>query len=76
MTGSREVMRRLSPILERRSVRRFKPEPVSRKLLNVVIKAGQRAPTSCGAQFYSLIEVNDFRKRKAIIKTTGRNRAL
>jgi len=66
----------LSSLLERRSVRRFKPKPVSRKLLNVMIRAGQRAPTSCGTQFYSLIEISDVRKRKAIIKITGRNRAL
>ncbi|MEM3004763.1 MAG: nitroreductase family protein, partial [Candidatus Bathyarchaeia archaeon] len=76
MTDSQGIVGMLSPILERRSVRRFKPKPVSRKLLNLVVKAGQRAPTSCGAQFYSLIEIDDARKRKAIIKMTGRNRAL
>lgn len=38
--------------------------------------AGQRAPTSCGVQFYSFIEVDDMRKRREIVELIGRNRAL
>lgn len=42
----------------------------------MIIRAGQRAPTSCGVQFYSFIEIDNVRKRRAIFDLAGRNRAL
>jgi nitroreductase len=66
----------LNTILERRSIRRFAKRPVSQKTLKTIIAAGQRAPTSCGTQFYSFIEVRSMAKRKAITELVGENQAL
>jgi nitroreductase len=63
-------------ILERRSVRRFTQRAVSGKLLKTIVKAGQRAPTSCGIQFYSFIEVSDRRKRRLINNLVSENQVL
>jgi len=71
-----EVKTMLRPILERRSVRRFTKRAVPENLLRIIARAGQRAPTSCGTQFYSFIEIRDARKRRAIISLLGRNQTL
>ncbi len=66
----------MNTILERRSIRRFAKRPVSQKTLKTIINAGQRAPTSCGTQFYSFIEVRSMTKRRAITELVGENQAL
>lgn len=71
-----ETVTLLRSILERRSIRRFTKRPVSEKLLKLIVRAGQRAPTSCGAQFYSFIEIKDLKKRRAIIALLGKNQTL
>lgn len=66
----------LRPILERRSIRRFTKRPVPEHLLNAIARAGQRAPTSCGTQFYSFVEIRDGRKRRAILTHLDNNQTL
>jgi len=66
----------LNRILERRSIRRFANRPVSQKTFKTILRAGQRAPTSCGTQSYSFIEVRSMTKRIAITELVGETQAL
>ena len=43
----------------RRSVRRFKPDPVPRELIDQVMHAGTWAPSSCNYQMWDLVAVDD-----------------
>lgn len=43
----------------RRSVRRFRPDPVPRELADRVIHAGTWAPSSCNYQMWDLVAVDD-----------------
>jgi len=45
--------------MNHRSIRKFKPEPVDPAVLDVILKAGVRAPTAGGLQHYSLVVVDD-----------------
>ncbi|MFQ6068328.1 MAG: nitroreductase family protein [Candidatus Bathyarchaeia archaeon] len=64
-----------NPVLEnisrRRSIRRFKPKPVSRKAINQIVEAAQRAPTACGMQTYSFILITNQQIRKEIYNAIG-----
>ena len=46
-------------LFERRSVRRFKPDPVARELLDQLVHAGTWAPSSCNYQMWDLVVVDD-----------------
>ena len=43
----------------RRSIRRFKPDPVPRELIDQVMHAGIWAPSSCNYQMWDLVAVDD-----------------
>jgi len=43
----------------RRSVRKYRPDPVPRELLDVCLEAARLAPSACNAQPYSFIVVDD-----------------
>jgi len=60
----------LQAIESRRSVRRFKPEPVSRELLNKVVNAGRLAPTARNEQPWEFVVITDSAKRRQIADTT------
>jgi len=62
----------LKPIIERKSVRKFERKPVSKRILEKLVEAGQRAPSNCGVQPYSLIVVDDDEKRELIFDAIGR----
>jgi FMN reductase (NADPH) len=53
-------------MLRRVSIRRFKKEPVKENDLDLILLAGQRSPSPGGFQAYSLIVVNDSKKRSRI----------
>ena len=46
-------------VFSRRSVRRFKPDPVDRAVLERIVSAGLEAPTGCNGQFKEYIIVDD-----------------
>ena len=46
-------------VYSRRSIRRFKPDPVPRELVNQVLHAGIWAPSSCNYQMWDLVVVDD-----------------
>ena len=51
--------RLLAGALRRRSVRKFKPDPVPRELVQQVMHAGIWAPSSCNYQMWDLVAVDD-----------------
>jgi nitroreductase len=46
-------------IAKRRSVRKYKPTPVPRELIEKVVDAGRRAPTAMNAQPWEFIAITD-----------------
>jgi nitroreductase len=46
-------------IYERRSIRRFKPDPIPRELVTQVLHAGIWAPSSCNYQMWDFVVVDD-----------------
>lgn len=54
----------LNIIYNRRTIRKFKPVDVSEEIVNMIVEAGQRAPSY--NQAYSFILVSDREKRKAL----------
>jgi len=54
-----------------RSIRSYKPDPVSDAMLDQIIAAAHRAPTSMNAQDISLIVLRDAEKRARIAELTG-----
>ena len=63
-------------LFHRRSIRKFKPEPVSREAIYQIVAAAQRAPTGCGMQTYSFIIITDKQIRKAISKAIGQQKCM
>ncbi len=53
-------------IYERRSIRRFKPDPVPRDLVMQVLHAGIWAPSSCNYQMWDFVAVDDPAKNAAL----------
>lgn len=66
----------LKGIFGRKSIRKFKQKPVLREMINQIAEAGQRAPTACGMQTYSLILITDNRIRKEIYKMIGKQKCM
>lgn len=58
-------------LAERVSVRKYASEPVTDELLDAVLAAAFRAPTSSNIQSYSVIVVRDDETKAAIAKTVG-----
>jgi nitroreductase len=66
----------LRPIIERKSIRKFERKPVSKAILEKLVEAGQRAPSNCGVQPYSLIVVEGDENRDRIFDAIGRQRCM
>jgi len=66
----------LKAIFRRRSIRKFKPKPVSRDAINRIVESAQRAPTGCGMQTYSFILITDKQTRKEISKAIGEQKCM
>lgn len=49
----------LDIILKRRSIRRYKPKPIPKKVLNNILEAGRRAPSAGNRQPWRFIVVTD-----------------
>ena len=58
----------MSIIFERKSVRKFKEEKVSDKLITKLLKAGMQAPSSCNSQPWEFIVVSNDEDKLAISK--------
>ncbi|MCB0045123.1 MAG: NADPH-dependent oxidoreductase [Caldilineaceae bacterium] len=53
------------------SVRRYRPEPVAREMIETIVAAGQRASTSSNLQAYSVIAVTDPERKARISELSG-----
>jgi nitroreductase len=53
-------------IYTRRSIRKFKPDPVPRELVDQVMHAGIWAPSSCNYQMWDLVAVDDAQVNKQL----------
>jgi FMN reductase [NAD(P)H] len=62
----------LSVLEDHRSDRAFTDEPVSDAVLDAIIRAGHRAPTSCNGQHVSVVTVRDNEKRARIAELAGK----
>ncbi|HID08227.1 MAG TPA: NADPH-dependent oxidoreductase [Armatimonadetes bacterium] len=62
----------LEAIKKRRTIRRFKSKPVPEEIVLEIVKAGQRAPSACSLQTYSIIWVKDEEKRRALWEACGK----
>ncbi|WP_248924297.1 oxygen-insensitive NADPH nitroreductase [Paenibacillus hamazuiensis] len=49
----------INQLLQHRSIRKYKPEPVSAEQLRAIVEAAQKAPTSSNMQAYSVVAVTD-----------------
>ncbi len=49
----------VAALLDRRVTRRYKPEPITDRLLDVLLAAGQSAPSKSDLQRYSVVVVRD-----------------
>lgn len=61
----------LDLLLNHSSVRKFKNDPVSKEVIDLIISASQMAPTSSNFQEYTIIEARADDKRKAIFEASG-----
>ena len=53
------------------SIRKYKNKPVDGKIVDTIVQCAQAAPTSSNFQAYTIIEVRDGEKRKALAEIAG-----
>ncbi|MEN0061992.1 MAG: NADPH-dependent oxidoreductase [Myxococcota bacterium] len=58
-------------LMQHRSIRAFKPEPVPDAHIETAVAAGQAASTSSAVQAYSLLQITDPTVRKRLVELTG-----
>ncbi len=61
----------IDSLLDHRSVRRFKDKPIEPEVLEMLLKAGLRAPSAGNLQSYSLIVVDDREKKEELARACG-----
>jgi nitroreductase len=66
----------LKTIFQHRSIRKFKSRKIPRRLIELIVEAGQRAPTACGMQAYSFVLVTDSKVREQIFEVIGRQKCM
>jgi nitroreductase len=65
-------MEKIETLYKHRSIRKFIDKPISEETIKKIVKAGQRAPSACSLQSYSIIWVKNIDKRRKIWETCGR----
>ena len=65
-------METIEAIFKHRSIRKFTDKPISEETVINIVKAGQRAPSACSLQSYTIIWVKNEDKRKKIWESCGR----
>jgi nitroreductase len=61
-------MQTLETLLNHKTIRNYKPDPIDEKTLNTILEAGFRASTTGNMQVYSVIVTKDEAKRKELCK--------
>ena len=65
------MMNELEAILNRRTIRRFKEDPIEKETVKKIIEAGRRAPTACSLQAYTIIWVKNKEKKEEVWRACG-----
>ena len=58
-------------IKERRSVRSFRNDPISQKVLNKIIEAATMAPSAHNSQEYKLVVIREGEKKRALARASS-----
>ncbi len=58
-------------LFARRTIRRFKSTSVAEADIRKIVEAGQRAPSACNLQTYTIIWVKDKQKRQKVLDACG-----
>ena len=66
-----DSLRLLDIFLSRRSIRRFSSRPVGEVDVRKIVEVGQRAPTACNLQTYSVVWVRDEKSREKVLDACG-----
>jgi FMN reductase (NADPH) len=66
----------IEQIYRHASVRDYKPDPVSKDLVEAIVAAGQRSSTSSNLQTYSVVAVTDPEKRERLAELCGQQRQV
>ncbi len=61
----------LQVIRSHRSIRRYKPDPLPREMIETIVAAAQRSSTSSNLQTYSVVAVTDAEKRARLCELCG-----
>ncbi|GAA0344915.1 oxygen-insensitive NADPH nitroreductase [Bacillus carboniphilus] len=61
----------IETILNHRSIRKFKDQPLSKEQIELIVKSAQAASTSSYIQAYSIIGVSDPAKKQALSEVAG-----
>lgn len=65
------IMDLIQAINERRSVRKYKPDPVADDLINIVLEAGRWAPSWVNTQCWRFVVVRDAEIKAKLAETKG-----
>ena len=55
----------IEEVLNRRSIRKFKNEPVSEEVINSILEAGRRAPSATNQQPWHFVVARDYTEKEA-----------
>lgn len=69
-----DYMNAIDLLLNHVSIRKYKDQEVSEEVVNTIINCAQMAPTSSHLQTYTIIEVKDIEKKKALSQIAGDQR--
>ena len=61
----------LQVIRSHRSIRKYKPDPLPREMIEAIVSAAQRSSTSSNLQTYSVVAVTDAEKRAQLCELCG-----
>jgi nitroreductase len=67
-TINTEDMQTIETLLNHKTIRNYKPDPIANDVLNIILEAGFRASTTGNMQVYSVIVTKDEEKRKELCK--------
>jgi len=65
------VPKNLELLFNRRTIRRFKSTLVEGAIIRKIVEAGQRAPSACNLQTYTIIWIKDTERRSRVLDACG-----
>ena len=66
----------IEQIFRHASIRQYRPDPVSAKMIELVVAAGQRSSTSSNLQTYSIVAITDADKKARIAELSDNQRQI